>query len=233
MPTIGRLSPETLRAWLSDGHDLALLEARGEGEFGAGHLFWAVPCPLSRAELRIPLLLPRLAARIVCVDDGRGVADRLSALLAERGADNVQILDGGTTAWQQAGYVLFTGVNVPSKAFGEWVEHHYGTESIDPAELKAWQDEGRDLAILDSRPLDEFHRMSIPGGINVPGGGTRLPRRRPGARPQHHHQLRRADPQHPRRRKLAAGRGAEPCGRAAQRHDGLAARRSRRGQRPR
>ena len=66
--------------------------------------------------------------------------------------------------------MLFTGVNVPSKAFGEWVEHHYGTQSIDAAELKAWQDEGRDIVVLDSRPMDEFHRMSIPGGINVPGG---------------------------------------------------------------
>ena len=41
-------------------HELAILDAREEGEFGAGHLFWAVPCPLSRAELRIPVLLPRL-----------------------------------------------------------------------------------------------------------------------------------------------------------------------------
>ena len=29
--------------------ELAILDAREEGEFGAGHLFWAVPCPLSRA----------------------------------------------------------------------------------------------------------------------------------------------------------------------------------------
>ena len=82
----------------------------------------------------------------------------------------MHVLEGGTAAWAAAGYVLFTGVNVPSKAFGEWVEHHYGTESVDAPELKAWQDEGRDLVVLDSRPIDEFHRMSIPGGINVPGG---------------------------------------------------------------
>ncbi len=167
---IGRLSPDTLRTWITDGHELALLDAREEGEFGSGHLFWAVPCPLSRAELRIPLLLPRIAVRTVCVDDGLGTADRLAALLLERGATDVQVLEGGTKAWHDAGYVLFTGVNVPSKAFGEWVEHHYGTESVDAPELKAWQDEGRDLVVLDSRPMDEFHRMSIPGGINVPGG---------------------------------------------------------------
>ncbi len=170
MPAAGRISPDTLRAWITDGHELALLDAREEGEFGGGHLFWAVPCPLSRAELRIPALLPRIGVRTVCVDDGRGLAERLAALLTERGASDVHVLEGGTKAWADAGYVLFTGVNVPSKAFGEWVEHHYGTESVDAAELKAWQDEGRDLAILDSRPMDEFRRMSIPGGINVPGG---------------------------------------------------------------
>ncbi len=171
MPSsIGRIPPATLRAWIQDGEELALLDGREEGEFGAGHLFWAVPCPLSRAELRIPVLVPRLATRIVCTDDGRGVAERLAECLVSKGATDVHVLDGGTKAWAEAGFVLFTGVNVPSKAFGEWAEHHYGTESVDAAELKAWLDEGRDMLVLDSRPMDEFHRMSIPTGINVPGG---------------------------------------------------------------
>ena len=164
------VSPVDLRGWIGDGGELAILDAREEGEFGTGHLFWAVPCPLSRAELRIPVLLPRLGTRIVCVDDGRGLAERLAALLEGMGAADVHVLAGGTEAWAAAEFVLFTGVNVPSKAFGEWVEHHYGTESIDAAELKAWMDEGRDMVVLDSRPMDEFHRMSIPTGVNVPGG---------------------------------------------------------------
>ena len=164
------VSAETLRSWIVDGAELAILDAREEGEFGSAHLFWAVPCPLSRAELRIPVLLPNLTTRIVCTDDGRGVAGRLAALLGSLGATDVHVLDGGTEAWAAAGFVLFTGVNVPSKAFGEWVEHHYGTESVDAPELKAWMDAGKDMVVLDSRPLDEFRRMSIPTGINVPGG---------------------------------------------------------------
>ena len=160
----------TLRSWIGGTDELAILDAREEGEFGTSHLFWAVPCPLSRAELRIPVLLPRLTTRIVCVDDGRGLAQKLAAVLEERGATDVHVLTGGTIAWEAAGYVLFSGVNVPSKAFGEWVEHHYGTESVDAPELKAWMDAGRDMVVLDSRPMDEFHRMSIPDGINVPGG---------------------------------------------------------------
>ena len=159
-----------LREWIQDGAELAILDAREEGEFGAGHLFWAVPCPLSRAELRIPVLLPRIGTRVVCVDDGDGLAERLADLLEGLGAADVHVLEGGVPGWAAAGYVVFTGVNVPSKAFGEWVEHHFGTESVDAPELKAWMDEKRDMVVLDSRPIDEFTRMSIPGGVNVPGG---------------------------------------------------------------
>jgi rhodanese-related sulfurtransferase len=165
-----RIDPATLRAWITDGKELAVLDARELGEFGAAHLFWAVPCPLSRREIHARALLPRRAVRVFCVDDGRGLADRLAGWLEGIGCTDVAVLNGGTNAWSAAGYELFSGVNVPSKAFGEWVEHHYGTESVDPPALKAWLDEGRAMVLLDSRTQDEFALMSIPGGISVPGG---------------------------------------------------------------
>ena len=165
-----RIDPATLRGWITDGCELALLDAREEGEFSASHLFWAVPCPLSRREMRARALLPRLSTRIVCVDDGRGVAEQLAAWLEGIGASDVSILAGGTRAWAAAGHVLFSGVNVPSKAFGEWVEHQYGTASVEAAELQSWLADGRDMVVLDSRTYDEFRRMSVPTAISVPGG---------------------------------------------------------------
>ncbi len=165
-----RITAATLHDWLLDGQELALLDAREEGEFGASHLFWAVPCPLSRREIRARALLPRLSVRICCVDDGRGLAEQLATWLESVGCTDVAVLDRGTKGWADAGYELFSGVNVPSKAFGEWVEHHYGTESVDPAELKSWIDRGENLVVLDSRTHEEFVRMSIPSGISVPGG---------------------------------------------------------------
>jgi rhodanese-related sulfurtransferase len=165
-----RIDPATLRQWMNDGEELAVLDAREEGEFAASHLFWAVPCPLSVREMRARTLLPRLSVRIVCVDDARGLAERLAAWLQGIGATDVSVLHGGTPAWASAGYVLFSGVNVPSKAFGEWVEHHYGTVSVDPPQLRAWQEGGRNMVVLDSRTYDEFVRMTIPGAISVPGG---------------------------------------------------------------
>jgi rhodanese-related sulfurtransferase len=160
----------TLRGWILGGGELAILDAREEGAFGAGHLFWAVSLPLAQRELRVAGLLPGRSARIVCVDDGDGSAAALAEFLLGAGYADVRVLAGGIVAWRAAGGVLFSGVNVPSKAFGEWVEHHYGTESIDAAELKAWQDAGRDMVVLDSRTFAEFRRMSIPSGISVPGG---------------------------------------------------------------
>jgi rhodanese-related sulfurtransferase len=167
--TAQQIAPAMLKAWLNDGQELAILDAREEGEFGASHLFWAVPCPLSQAELRAPGLLPRRDVRVVCSDGGEGYAERLAAVLQSLGCTDVAVLEGGTPAWQAAGYELFSGVNVPSKAFGEWVEHHYETPSVDAAELAAMQSAGEDLLVVDSRPMAEFRNMSIPGGIDVPG----------------------------------------------------------------
>jgi rhodanese-related sulfurtransferase len=165
----GTIPAATLKAWLRDGQELAILDAREEGEFSLSHLFWAVPCPLSQAELRAPRLLPRRGVRVVCVDGGEGLAQHLAVVLAGIGCTDVHVLEGGTPGWAAAGHELFSGVNVPSKAFGEWVEHHYGTPSVDAAELKAMQDGGEDLLVVDSRPIGEFRNMSIPGAIDVPG----------------------------------------------------------------
>lgn len=168
--TMRRIDARTLRGWIEDGGELAILDAREEGEFGTGHLFWAVPCPLSRRELRARALLPRPGVRIACVDDGGALAERLASWLEAVGYSDVAVLEGGTPGWRDAGLSLFSGVNVVSKAFGEWVEHHFGTESVDAAELKTWIESGRKMVVLDSRTAEEFTRMSIPTGISVPGG---------------------------------------------------------------
>ncbi len=148
---MNRISAEKLHGWITDGRELALLDAREDGEFGTSHLFWAVPCGLARKEIRARALLPRLRVRVCCVDDGSGAAEVLGNWLESIGCTDVSILEGGTKAWEAAGYVLFSGVNVPSKAFGEWVEHHYRTESVEARELKAWIDAKRDMVVLDSR----------------------------------------------------------------------------------
>jgi rhodanese-related sulfurtransferase len=154
---------------LGDGEELALVDVREEFIFSQNHLLWARNVPLSRLELRFARLVPRKSTRIVLCDDNDGVAGRAAAILANAGYTDLSYLDGGVGGWEKAGFVTFSGVHVPSKAFGEFVEHDSETPSVSATELDAMMRSGVGLKVLDSRPFDEYSRISIPSGINVPG----------------------------------------------------------------
>jgi rhodanese-related sulfurtransferase/predicted metal-dependent enzyme (double-stranded beta helix superfamily) len=167
------VSAAELRAMLSDGEELALLDVREGGIFAQSHLLTACSLPLSQLELEIPHLLPRKSVRVVLIDDSlsyvSGAAQHAAGILRRHGYLNLSVLNGGVAAWGQAGYELFSGTFVPSKAFGEVVEHQNDTPRIDAEVLKQWQDEGRKMVLLDSRPMDEYKMMSIPGAADCPG----------------------------------------------------------------
>ncbi len=172
MPASRRaIDAATLADWLVDGDELAVLDAREQGVFLTGHLFHAACVPLSHLEMRLPSLVPRRSTRIVWCDSGDdGLADRAAARAAEVGWTNCSVLSGGVSGWATSGREVYAGVNVPSKAFGEHVEHTYGTPRLPAAELKALLDTGANVVVLDSRPMEEFLRMSIPTGTDCPGG---------------------------------------------------------------
>ncbi|HEX2830155.1 MAG TPA: rhodanese-like domain-containing protein [Burkholderiales bacterium] len=164
-----RVSARELKAMLHDGGELALLDVREAGQFGESHLLFATPLPYSRLELDIGSLVPRKSARVVLCDDGSlGVAALAAKRLTDLGYTQVALLDGGNAAWKRAGYELFAGVNVPSKLFGELVEHEYGTPHVSVTELKRMQDAGEDVIVVDGRPYAEYSKMNIPGGICCP-----------------------------------------------------------------
>ncbi|MDF3833112.1 rhodanese-like domain-containing protein [Cupriavidus basilensis] len=164
------VDPVVLKGWLHDQDEIALFDIREHGQYGEGHPFYAVPLPYSRLELDIGRLAPNASARIVLADDGDGVAPRAAHALAALGYTRLFVLDGGVPGWQAAGYVLFAGVNVPSKAFGELAEHHYGTPRVSAAGLAAMQASGQPPVVLDGRPAAEFRKMNIPGAICCPNG---------------------------------------------------------------
>jgi rhodanese-related sulfurtransferase len=163
------LTSAAVKAMLDDGQELALIDVREELTFSQNHLLWARNVPLSRLELRFARLAPRKSTRIVLVDDDDGLAARAADILAHAGYSDLSYLDGGVQAWEKAGSVTFSGVHVPSKAFGEFVEHDSGTPSISAQELDTLMRDGTNLVVLDSRLFDEYSRVSIPSGINVPG----------------------------------------------------------------
>src|SRR5205823_7472378 len=202
-------SPEDVRAMLKDGGEMALLDMREEGVFSEqGHPFFANSVPLSRLELMVRDLVPRILTRIVVYDGGdEDLAERAAAKLTRMGYRDVAMMAGGTRGWAAAGYELFTGVNVPSKAFGELVEHRCGTPHIAAAELKHRLDAGENVLIVDSRPIGEFRQYEHPGRVRLPGRRAGLPRAV--ARYARRRQLRRPDAQHHRRAIPAQCRAAE------------------------
>ena len=158
-----------LKALLHDGGEIALLDVREPGQFGESHLLFATPLPYSRLEIDITALVPRKSVRIVLCDDGvAGVAALAAKRLQAAGCTDVAVLAGGNRAWAAAGYALFKGVNVPSKLFGELVEHQYNTPRITVRELARMRAAHEDFVIVDGRPFSEYQKMNIPGGICCP-----------------------------------------------------------------
>lgn len=168
---IKTVSPVTLKAWLHDGHEIALLDVREHGEYGEAHLFYVVSTPYSKLESEVNRMVKRKNVRIVLVDEN---GDALAQLAAEKlsacGYQDLTILEGGVQGWKKAGYELFAGVNLPSKTFGELAEHAFNTPRITALELNEKINRGENLVVLDGRPFTEFKKMSIPTAICCPNG---------------------------------------------------------------
>ncbi|MBX9906215.1 MAG: sulfurtransferase [Burkholderiales bacterium] len=166
---IKTVSAAQLRRMFDDGGELAVLDVREEGVYSRdGHLLLVSNVPLSVLELRVTALVPRLATRIVVCDGGEGLAAKAAQKLIAGGYTDVRVLDGGTPAWAAAGFRLYTGVYVPSKAFGEYIQHEDAPQEVTATELAEWQKTGKDIVVVDSRQPAEFRRNSIPGAFDCP-----------------------------------------------------------------
>lgn len=169
--TTSFIDPKTLKSWLHDGGEIALLDVREHGQYGEAHLFYGIPLPFSRIELDAPRLLPRRGVRVVAYDDGGSdVAERAVGRLAVLGYTDVHVLQGGTRAWKASGYVLFAGVNLPSKTFGELAEEAYHTPRVSADQLAGMLARKEKVVVLDGRPVSEFHKMNIPTATCCPNG---------------------------------------------------------------
>src|ERR1700719_1547026 len=122
MAMINQIDARTLKSQLHDGSEIALLDAREGVPFDVRHLRVAACVPLSRLEMLVDDMVPRRSTRVVWCDDGEGLAQRAASRMAALGYTDVSMLTGGITAWEAAGYRLYSRVHVPSKAFAEVVE---------------------------------------------------------------------------------------------------------------
>ena len=153
--------------------ELAILDVREEGTYFDCHLLWASNAPLSRLELLINNLAPRKSAPIVVYDSGKSgdatPARRAQRRLIDLGFSDVRVLTDGIAGWQSEGFELFSGLNVPSKAFGEFLLQNAHPPEIEALALQERLELNDQLVVFDSRPLDEFQNMSIPTAVDVPG----------------------------------------------------------------
>lgn len=164
------ISCDDLTALMASDKLFAVFDVRERGEYNRRQISGATSLPRSQIEFRTAQLVPDQNISIVLYDEGGKRAELAARTLAELGYLNVSVLEGGLPMWEGGGGATVSGVNVPSKAFGEHVQHDRAIPEITPEELKGLLDQNADLVICDVRTPEEYSRFCIPGGINVPGG---------------------------------------------------------------
>ncbi|HEX7226718.1 MAG TPA: rhodanese-like domain-containing protein [Candidatus Binatia bacterium] len=164
------ISCDDLARLMGSEQRFAVLDVRERGEYNQCQIPNTTSLPRSQIEFRIHELVPDRDVQLIIYDEGGARARLAATTLARLGYQDVALLHGGLSAWQSEGRPTVSGVNVPSKAFGERVYHERNVPDLTPEELKSLQDRSTDLVVLDVRTPEEYGRFCIPGGINVPGG---------------------------------------------------------------
>src|SRR5574341_224797 len=168
------ISPAELAELMKSDSLYAVFDVRERGEFNNGQIPNSTSLPRSQIEFRIADLVPNRRIRVVVNDECGERATLAAQTLAECGYQSVAILEGGLNEWRNQGRPTASGVNLPSKAFGEKVQHERCIPEITPEELRSLREAGADLLVLDMRTPKEYARFCIPGGLNVPGGDVIL-----------------------------------------------------------
>jgi glyoxylase-like metal-dependent hydrolase (beta-lactamase superfamily II)/rhodanese-related sulfurtransferase len=89
-----------------NSRELVILDLRESDAFRAGHIPGAKHLPRGQLELRVNVELPDPTVRILtCCEFGK-ISTLAAATLRELGYCRVAALDGGISAWREAGYAL-------------------------------------------------------------------------------------------------------------------------------
>lgn len=173
--TLKTVHSEAVKQQLARHDEMAFIDVREHGEYGESHPFHSVNIPFSRFEVDLPFFVPSAWVMLVVFDAAdEGRARQCAKAAMSLGYQSVYVLEGGARGWAAAGFTLFAGVNVPSKTFGEIVEHHFHTPSISATTLAQWQAQGKTMTVLDGRTEQEYHQRAIPQAQNCPNGELSL-----------------------------------------------------------
>ena len=153
----------TLKSWINDGEELALLDVREAGQFGEDHSCTPFRAPTASSK---PVLLCSPPHHRTHRCRRRHRAESRSS----PGWHGIQRYF--YSGWRQRSLggrrcEVFQGVNVYRK-HSQVVEHAADTPRIAAEELNTMMEAGENMVIVDGRTPSEHHRMSIPGAISLP-----------------------------------------------------------------
>ncbi len=165
-----RISCQDLKSLMDSGESYAIFDVREQVEYDKKQISTATSLPRRQIEFRLPSLVPSRKVPIILYDSGGERAALASETMRRMGYEKTFLLEGGLTEWVKADFPTMSGLNVPSKLFGEKVHGERKVPEITPEKLQALLESQEDLLILDVRTPKEHRRVCIPGAINVPGG---------------------------------------------------------------
>lgn len=161
---------DTLRTWLADGDELAVLDIRSREDVGYASPLFATNLPAPEVLTDLSRFVPRPVVRTVLIDGGDGVASDLVDTLRADGWTDLHALDGGIPAWVAQGPVEeLPTFDVPGKDFSLGVRDELDTPVTTADELRALRAQDADVIVIDTRTLPEFEKGHVPGAVGVPG----------------------------------------------------------------
>lgn len=98
-----KLQASELKEKTESGEKWQVIDVRSPGEFASGHIPGAVNMPLEQVESRLADMRASEPVVLVCQSGQRA---EICRNLIERHRDDLNVLEGGTSAWQAAGYPI-------------------------------------------------------------------------------------------------------------------------------
>ncbi|MCB1739352.1 MAG: sulfurtransferase [Gammaproteobacteria bacterium] len=177
------IDANTLQRMRDSGEDFLLLDGRTAEEFARMNIPGGRICPNAELGHRLPVLDPEHDRTVVvnCAGRTRSIIGAQS-LLNLGFSQRIVALENGTQGWTLAGFELERGSSpkpLPSlsadalqasRARARRTIERFALPTVDEAQLAQWQQEPRNLFLLDVRTEEEYEQGHLPGALHAPGG---------------------------------------------------------------
>ncbi|MFH2105496.1 MAG: rhodanese-like domain-containing protein [Parcubacteria group bacterium] len=156
---IPEINVDELKWSITAGEELIILDVQSRDDNIKASLPQAISIPLDELNARITEL-PKNKT-IIAIDSGESCesCSRAAEILLTSGYTDVKKLDGGVTAWAEAGYPIMTGNDITVK-------------NINAKELNDKLTIYDDIVVLDVREKEEYEAGHIKNAKHIPFAGV-------------------------------------------------------------